>query len=112
MGYYTCHTLDVKLADNSAEHPDKYQIIASLRAENEEAACSFDEEGQTLSNSRWYESSDEMKEFSKKHPDALFVMDGDGEESDDFWIAYYLDGKEQTSTGRIEYDEFDPTKLE
>ena len=111
MGYVTFHTLTVMLADNSAEHPDMYEIIAALRRENENANHALDDEGQTLNEAKWYESSEEMKEFSLKYPHALLVMDGDGEGSDDFWVAYYLNGKEQMCPGRREYDDFDAARL-
>lgn len=111
MGYYTCYTLDVKTTDNSAEHSKKFYIIEALRKENENASCALDEEGLTQSDAKWYDSNEELKEFSKKFPDALLVLDGDGENSDDFWIAYFLNGKTQTCLGRMEYGEFDSAKL-
>ena len=112
MGYYTCFTLDVRTTVNSAEHVKKYEIIAALRKENEHAACALDKDGQTESDAKWYDSADELKQFSTKFPDALLVLDGDGENNDDFWIAYFLNGKAQVCSGRIEYDEFDPDKLQ
>jgi len=111
MGYVTYHTLDVMTADNSSEHPLKYEIIEALRSENENAEYAHDEDGQTNNDAKWYESAEELKEFSLKYHDALFVLDGDGENSDDFWIAYILNGKAQMCRCRIEYDEFNPAKL-
>lgn len=112
MGYYTCFMLDVKLPDNSAEHPKKLEVLKALLNENECAQYALDEEGQTLSDAKWYESNEELKEFSKKFPDALLVLDGDGENCEDVWIAYFLNGKSQTCVGRMEYDDFDSSKLD
>ena len=111
MGYNTCYSLEVRTADNSAAHPNYRAIIKQLRDENEDAECSLDEEGGTLSDARWYDNDADLREFSKKFPDALLVLNGDGEGSDDFWIAYFKNGLMQIEPGRIEYDEFDERKL-
>ena len=111
MGYYTCFSLEVKTADNSATHPNQCEIIARLREENEHASYALDEEGATQHDEKWYDSDVELKEFSKKFPDALFILDGDGEGSDDFWKAYFRNGLVQMAPVRFEYDEFDETKL-
>lgn len=112
MGYYTYHNLEVMTADNAANHPNRSEIIAQLRKENENAEWAIDEEGTTNSEMKWYDSCAEMREFSKKFQDAVFVLHGDGEGSDDFWCAYFRNGKAQIASGRIEYDEFDESKLE
>ncbi len=111
MGYYTCFRFKVKTTDNSATHPNNSGIIARLRGENEEAFCALDEEGSTGQDAKWYDYDVELKEFSQKFPDALLILEGDGEGNDDFWIAYFRNGKVQCVPGRIEYDEFDECKL-
>lgn len=54
---------------------------------------------------KWYEYDSDMIELSKRFPDLLFELYGDGEDSDDFWKSYYRDGNAQFSKGRIVYDE-------
>ena len=112
MGYYTCYSLEVRTADNSATHPKQSDILTMLREENENASYALDEEGATKDDAKWYDNEDDLKEFSKKHADALFILHGDGEGSDDFWYAYFKNGLMQIAQGRIEYDEFEESKLE
>lgn len=52
-----------------------------------------------------------MKAFSEKHPEALFELSGDGEESGDLWKQYWRNGKVQHCSGTIVYDEFDESKM-
>ncbi len=111
MGYYTCHCLDVKTADNSGQHPDALAIIAHLRSVNENAHDALGEEGYTESDAKWYGHDTELKEFSTSYPDALFVLYGDGESGEDFWYSYFRDGKVQNAPVRLEFDEFEESKL-
>jgi hypothetical protein len=111
MGYYTYYTLEIMTADDLRSHDSSLEIIAKLRRDNEYARSAFDHEGRTNTETTWYDSQDEMKEFSKAFPDALFVLTGDGEGNDDRWCAYFRDGKMQFAPGRIDYDEFDENKL-
>ena len=52
-----------------------------------------------------------MKEFSKKFPDALFILEGDGEGSDDLWKAYFKNGLGQMAPVRFEYADYDEQQL-
>ena len=111
MGYYTCFSLEVMTADNSAVHPEAAAIIAKLRETNEYANSALNEDGITEMDAKWYDYTDELREFSKLYPDAILVLYGDGENSDDFWCSYFRNGKVQCTPGRIEFDEFDETEL-
>lgn len=111
MGYYTCFSLRVMTADNSVDHPNSAAIIAMLREANEYANYALTEDGDTEMDAKWYEYTDELREFSKLYPDALLVLYGDGENSDDFWCSYFRNGKVQCTQGRIEFDEFDEALL-
>ena len=111
MGYYTCFSLEVMVADNSAVHPEAAAIIAKLRETNENANYAFDQDGATEMDAKWYDYTDELRVFSKLYPDALLVLYGDGENSDDFWYSYFRNGKVQYTPARIEFDEFDEAEL-
>lgn len=45
---------------------------------------------------KWYDCEQDMKELSKQYPDFYFWLRGDGEESDDYWVACFHDGKSRT----------------
>lgn len=104
MGYYTAHELEIISGDH-------HSIIEQLRQECENARFALDEDGNTQESCKWYECDEEMKEFSKKYPDAIFVMSGEGEEAGDLWKTYYKNGKMQHCEAVITYEHFDETKL-
>jgi hypothetical protein len=60
---------------------------------------------------KWYEHHDQMLAISKKYPDALFTLSGEGEEAGDIWTKYYRAGKSQQAQATIIVDEFDESKL-
>jgi hypothetical protein len=99
------------LRDNSALHPDSEDIIDQLRKENESAEYALDSDGGLRNDAKWYNCEAEMREFSKKFPDALFVMHGDGEGGEDFWNAYFLNGKSQFDQCRLVYDGYEESRL-
>lgn len=105
MGYYTSFNLDVEVGNNMA-----ITIIAAFRNENEDAAGAFDNYGQNRQEIKWYSSTGDVEDFSKKYPDALFILTGKGEDGD-HWRLYAKDGKSQFGRGTIVYPEFDESKL-
>lgn len=86
-------------------------IIEELREFSEGANYSLNEEGNTKEGSKWYDYDEEFLEFSKKYPDWLFILSGEGEESGDIWNTYYVNGKKQEAKARIVIDDFDASKL-
>ena len=42
---------------------------------------------------KWYTEPTDMKKFSKKFPDATFIVTGYGEEREDVWEHRYKNGK-------------------
>ena len=86
-------------------------IIEELREFSEGANYSLNEEGNTKEGSKWYDCDEEFLEFSKKYPDWLFILSGEGEESGDIWNTYYVNGKKQEAKARIVVDDFDASKL-
>ena len=45
---------------------------------------------------KWYDYEQDMKELSKQYPEFYFWLRGDGEESDDLWVACFHNGKSRT----------------
>ena len=106
MGTYTNYELAVSIKDSDKHKYNAKAIISHLRAEYYEANTALYEDGTTANEAKWYESDNDMKEFSKKYPDVLFslsqTMEGEGddydedeEEFDDLeWTTCFKDGQE------------------
>ena len=60
---------------------------------------------------KWYTDDKEMLKLSKKFPDVLFKLHGEGEESDDIWERYFMNGKSQYCQAEIVIPPFDKSKL-
>lgn len=86
-------------------------IIAELRGTCQEAEYALTERGGTNDAVKWYDSNAHLREFSKKHPLFVFTLQGRGEEEDDIWVEYYMDGKCQKEPAVITMGAFDPSKL-
>ncbi len=100
MGYYTSHSLEIiEGEDYQTDH--KKGI-----AESSGYGDPFEEE------CKWYEHEEDMRAYSKKHPNILFKLSGDGEENGDLWHEYYKGGKMQRCKVVIVYPEYNEGLLE
>ena len=99
MGYYTKYDLTVK-GENG------YDVYEHLLEDNDEFRYSVDN-----GSSKWYNHELDIKDFSKKYPTNLFVLEGYGEEDGDIWRKYFMNGKIQIVRAKIVFDEFDENKL-
>lgn len=100
MGYYTRHTLTIVEGDDHETDHEK-----GIAESNDYMGC-FDEE------IKWYDHEEDMRKYSKKYPDVLFKIEGEGEESGDLWVEYHKNGRMQRCKGKITFDEYDPKLLE
>lgn len=106
MGYYTYFNLKV-INDDEVSTERVRQASNRLKQEVLEEPLGDDEvDFAWLSYDcmKWYESSTDMIALSKEFPEMVFCLYGDGEESDDFWRAYYKDGKECLQEIHMYYD--------
>jgi hypothetical protein len=99
MGYYTLHQLEIVKGNDGVT--DYKKEISELSKYND---CFSDE-------IKWYEHETDMREYSLKHPNTLFKLSGEGEESGDIWAEYYLNGNMQRVIAVIVFDDFDESKL-
>jgi len=108
MGYYTRYTLTTI---NNSEYwqPEHDEAIKYISEQLEGYA--INEDGTTSDSCKWYHHEDDMKKFSKKYPDIVFVLDGEGEDSGDIWRLYVKNGKIFKSFANIVFDEYDESKL-
>lgn len=102
MGYYTSY--EIKIEDNS--------LIEILRSECEDALIAFNEHGDLEETVKWYDNEIDLKRFSLKHPEDLITLYGQGEDYEDNWVKYFLNGKMQYCPATTTFDEFDKNKLE
>lgn len=116
MGYDTSYSLEVKfgLDGDLAPVPDsmKHRLVEKLCHECEEADYALDILGGSAnSDARWYKHEDDMRKFSAAHPDFVFILKGEGQESDDVWAKYFKAGKCQEAKAEIKIPDYDPAKL-
>lgn len=63
------------------------------------------------SDSQWRDHEDDMRKLSAAAPDHLFTLNGSGEDDGDRWRKYFKGGRMQEARARIEFEEFDESKL-
>ncbi len=106
MGYSTRYSLTVESAKSFKKQ------LAKIIRENENMSYALEEDGSTCQDCKWYDCDEDMLAISKKHPDVLFVLSGEGEESGDLWRTYYKAGKMQHAQAIIAFESYDPEKME
>jgi|14_taG_2_1085336.scaffolds.fasta_scaffold63781_1 hypothetical protein len=99
MGYYTKFTLEI--LDGKDSSVDYESEISEF------SGYDWCFEGEI----KWYGWDDDMKGYSKKHPNVTFSILGEGEESGDLWVAYFKNGKMHFAAAEITYEDFDEKKL-
>ena len=98
--YFTLYDLQIE--------PEEEELFDILFRQNSEAKYALDDGSK---KAKWYTHEDDLKDFSKRHQDYLFILSGDGDESGDMWIKYFKNGKMQFCPVIITFDEFDERKL-
>lgn len=87
MGYFTYFTLN-KI---SGSDEDYNALIGDIREKT-----GYDFSNDTVVEGKWYDCDEDMTELSKKYPDLIVQMDGDGENSDDIWASRYHNGERES----------------
>ena len=95
----TAYSLKVKLGNTD--------LIPKFVKESESADFALQENGRTNESCKWHSHEEDLKEFSKQHPEALFELTGYGEERGDMWIKYFQNGLVQVCKAKIIFDDFD-----
>lgn len=112
MGYYTDYSLSAEWRGKSPE-PTR-EKINGLEEEIERMNV-FDFDGDFdygwWAIAKWYDWEKDMALLSKRFPDFLFTLEGNGENPDDIWGAYFLDGRIMRDTRIIVTKPFDAEKL-
>jgi len=113
MSYNTRYSLRVVHPVTKEPLPNRFGelVIAVLRNRCEEAEYCLDEHGACDERGPWYLHVDDLRRLSKENPHFLFILHGEGEEPDDLWNEYYVNGKCQGEKAKISIADFDPAKL-
>lgn len=106
MGYYTNYSLTVESKDIKPELLD--QIDHEIRKMNELESWGG---GTWSAYTKWYDFDQDMLLLSKKFPNILFCLHGEGDNEEDLWDAYYQNGKVQNCHAEIIYPPYDESKM-
>ena len=101
-----CHQCGNKIESLSIEY-----VINDFREVNESAAYAIGQDGCPRVSCKWYEHQTDLALFSKKYPDLLFILRGEGEEPGDLWVFFAKNGKAYKDKAKIVFEEFDAKKL-
>ena len=92
MGYYTYFTINkIKGSDKDFDN--------LLKDIDDETGLGFSED--TTQEAKWGDYEEDCLKLSKKYPDLIFQIDGDGENSDDLWAERFHNGDCEST--HIEY---------
>ncbi|MGB1014983.1 MAG: hypothetical protein ACPG4T_12675, partial [Nannocystaceae bacterium] len=61
---------------------------------------------------KWYDHKEDMIAFSRRWPDTVFQLNGEGEDVGDVWVKFFKGGKVQESRAVITLDKFDEGMLQ
>lgn len=59
----------------------------------------------------WYEHEKEMRSLSKRYSMLLFTLEGQGDDKDDRWRKYFVNGAMQEARACITFAEFNAREL-
>lgn len=112
MGYYTAYELYIE--DNPCSGY-KINDLEKTLVEDEIDLMQVFEWGNADDGysgyCKWYNFKDDMELLSARFPQILFHLRGHGEDQEDMWEAWYLNGGSQYCPATITYPPFDPLKL-
>ncbi len=101
MGYYTRYELEIL---DGNDYVTEYESEISNLADYND--CFSDE------SIKWYNYEEDMKKYSKKHPNTVFCVSGEGEDNVDIWKAYFKNGKMFKTKAIILFENFSEDKLQ
>ncbi len=117
MGYYTMYELDVRLPDelSGSEHVVAWDAICTdfnaLFGTEVDYGEWHGTHWSAYATMKWYDHEVRMSKLSRKHPGVVFGLTGYGEDNDDMWRKYFLNGMVQVCKARISFDPFDEGKM-
>jgi len=110
MGYCTWYTLKTPAELNINDNISFIQDIRDLGFADDMHIS--DNHTIELGEYKWYEHMEDMQTLSKKYPDNLFTLYGQGEERDDNWVAYFMQGTGYKEYAKLVYPKVNYTRFE
>lgn len=112
MGYYTDFSLRAEwYSENSGPSQEEIKNLEDEIKKMMVFESGGDFDFGWWANGKWYDWEEDMALLSKRFPDFLFSLNGDGESQDDIWGVYFLNGKIMRDARSIVTEPFDPGKL-
>jgi hypothetical protein len=106
MGYYTAFNMSVV-----SKIPENRNLIQEFRQVSTGAEYALDMGGGSKTETKWYNWEEDLRKFSAKFPNVLFLLEGEGEENGDLWKAYFKGGKMQLCKAEVTYPKYDENEL-
>ena len=60
---------------------------------------------------KWYEHEVQMARLSREWPQTMLELSGKGEDDEDLWKKYFLNGRVHAVTAQVTYQPFNPELL-
>jgi hypothetical protein len=97
MGYYTNYELEMKGFKSDTTVPTEEEVIKVL-AELEPNIFGLSTGHKDFAEClyqpmKWYGHEKTLKKISEQFRDIIFTLHGEGEEAEDIWNEYYLNGE-------------------
>lgn len=102
MGYYTNFHMEILDKDNELIDPnsvnynkfrDAFNAIFYGHIYDPESDTDYLEYFLDWYEAKWYEHDEDMRKFVEQFPEYKFVLEGRGEEREDWWVHWWEDGK-------------------
>lgn len=106
MGYYTDFELSVNVRSSEVD-----KDLLEKEIEKLDVFGDGDIDIGYYGNAKWYDYHTDMLLLSSRFHDVLFSLSGYGENSEDIWRVYYLNGAYMDDGIEIIYHDFDESKL-
>ena len=109
MGYYTTYSLDIEgtaptIQEVASRLDQMYPNLWGADNAGRDHSQYWEQVLTGAEPTTWYEHETDMLAVSESWPEAVFFLDGTGEDSEDCWRVYYHNGK----SARHERPTWDP----
>ena len=98
MGYYTYLSIEI-----DREEPTVEQVAETVADVSKDTDVAFWRSALTGETEvKWYDGTADMKQVSRRYPEAVLTLRGEGEDPDDRWVEYHwYRGIRNVGTGAI-----------